>query len=209
MKNFDISLYLVTDRKLLKEGKDFYKSVEEAVKNGVTMVQLREKDISSREFYNIAKILKNITSKYNIPFIINDRIDIALSVDADGVHLGQEDIPCAVARKIIGNDKIIGISAGNIEEARKAQEEGADYIGAGAVYFTSTKKDIGKAIGLESLKKIKEAVDIPVVGIGGINYNNAADVLKTGVDGIAVVSDIMAADSIGHAVKRLKDVILR
>ncbi|MDI3312118.1 MAG: thiamine phosphate synthase [Thermoanaerobacterium sp.] len=207
MKDFDLSLYLVTDRNLLKAGKDFYVAVEEALQSGVTMLQLREKDISSREFYEIAKRLKDIAAKYNIPFIINDRIDIALSVDADGVHLGQEDLPCSIARKIMGDNKIIGISAGCVDEAVEAERDGADYIGAGAVFYTGTKKDIGEAIGLLNLKKIKEAVKIPVVAIGGIKYSNAPDVMKTGVDGISVVSEIMASDDIGFATRRLKDII--
>ncbi|MCP2238976.1 thiamine phosphate synthase [Thermoanaerobacterium thermosaccharolyticum] len=207
MKDFDISLYLVTDRNLLKAGRDFYDAVEESLKNGVTMLQLREKDISSKEFYEIAVRLKDIAAKYNVPFIINDRIDIALSVDADGVHLGQEDLPCSIARKILGDDKIIGISAGCVDEAVKAEKDGADYIGAGAVFYTGTKKDIGEAIGLLNLKKIKEAVNIPVVAIGGIKYSNATDVLETGVDGISVVSEIMASDDIGFATRRLRDII--
>lgn len=207
MKDFDVSLYLVTDRNLLRAGRDFYDAVEEALQNGVTMLQLREKDISSKEFYEIAVRLKDIAAKYRVPFIINDRIDIALSVDADGVHLGQEDLPCSTARKIMGDNKIIGISAGCVDEAVEAERDGADYIGAGAVFYTGTKKDIGEAIGLLNLKKIKEAVKIPVVAIGGIKYSNAPDVMRTGVDGISVVSEIMASDDIGFATRRLKDAI--
>lgn len=207
MKDFDLSLYLVTDRSLLKAGRDFYDAVEEALQNGVTMLQLREKDISSREFYEIALRLKDIAAKYRVPFIINDRIDIALSVDADGVHLGQEDLPCSIARKIMGDNKIIGISAGCVDEALEAERSGADYIGAGAVFYTGTKKDIGEAIGLLNLEKIKEAVHIPVVAIGGIKYSNAPDVMRTGVDGISVVSEIMASDDIGFATRRLKEAI--
>lgn len=207
MKDFDVSLYLVTDRNLLKAGRNFYDAVEESLQNGVTMLQLREKDISSREFYEIAKRLKDIAAKYRIPFIINDRIDIALSIDADGVHLGQEDLPCSIARKIMGDNKIIGISAGCVDEAVEAERDGADYIGAGAVFYTGTKKDIGEAIGLLNLKEIKDAVKIPVVAIGGIKYSNAPDVMRTGVDGISVVSEIMASDDIGFATRRLRDAI--
>lgn len=207
MKDFDVSLYLVTDRNLLKAGRDFYDAVEESLQNGVTMLQLREKDISSREFYEIAKRLKDIAAKYRIPFIINDRIDIALSIDADGVHLGREDLPCSIARKIMGDNKIIGISAGCVDEAVEAERDGADYIGAGAVFYTGTKKDIGEAIGLLNLKEIKDAVKIPVVAIGGIKYSNAPDVMRTGVDGISVVSEIMASDDIGFATRRLRDAI--
>lgn len=209
MKDFDLSLYLVTDRKLIKPGKDFFDVIEEALNNGVTLLQLREKEATSREFYRLALKVKEITQKYHVPLIINDRLDIALAVDADGVHLGQDDIHCDVVRSILGPDKILGISAGSIKEAIKAQNDGADYLGIGTVYATSTKKDTGDAIGLKNLKMIKDSVNIPAIGIGGININNARDVVRTGVDGISVVSAIMAADDICSATMALKEIVIK
>ncbi|QCX33544.1 thiamine phosphate synthase [Caloramator sp. E03] len=197
----DYSLYLVTDRKILN-GKDIFKAVEEAIKGGVTIVQLREKDISSLEFYNIAIKMKKLTSYYNIPLIINDRLDIALSVDADGLHIGQEDLPLKVARKLIG-DKILGYSVSSIEEAIYGEESGADYLGAGPVYPTLSKADAKAPIGVETLKKIKDSVSIPVVGIGGIGISNIEEVKKTNIDGISLISSILGSSSIEEASRKL------
>ena len=138
--NMDYSLYLVTDREVLVDT-DIYTGVEEAIKGGVTLVQLREKSLGTLEFYNIAVKIKNITDKYKIPLIINDRIDIAQAIDAAGVHLGQSDMPAGIARSIIGNNKIIGVSTSTLEEAQKAEREGADYVGVGAMFPTTTKDD--------------------------------------------------------------------
>lgn len=167
----DYSLYLVTDRSMLKNS-DITEAVEAAIKGGVTLVQLREKDISTLEFYNVACAVKKVTDKYGISLIINDRIDIALAVDAAGVHLGQSDLEAAVARRLIGENKILGVSAATLEESLKAEEDGADYLGVGAVFTTTTKND-ARTVSLEMLKNIKETVKIPVVAIGGINYENA------------------------------------
>lgn len=191
--NIDYSLYLITDRNIIN-NRSLKECVEEAIKGGVTIVQIREKDASTREFYNIAKEIKDVTDKYNIPLIINDRIDIALAVDAAGVHLGQSDMSIEVARKILGEDKIIGISAGNIEEALEAEKSGADYLGIGAIFYTGTKKDIDEPIGLEGLKEIVSKIKIPSVAIGGINKENAAEVMKTGVNGISIISAILGYD---------------
>lgn len=191
--NIDYSLYLITDRNIIN-NRSLKECVEEAIKGGVTIVQIREKDASTREFYNIAKEIKEVTDKYNIPLIINDRLDIALAVDAAGVHLGQSDMSIEVARKILGEDKIIGISAGNSEEALEAEKAGADYLGIGAIFYTGTKKDIDEPIGLEGLKEIVNKIKIPSVAIGGINKENAAEVMKTGVNGISVISAILGYD---------------
>lgn len=203
--NIDYTLYLVTDRDILKNI-NLKEAVEESILGGVTIVQLREKEISSLDFYNIAKEIKIMTDKYNVPLIINDRIDIAQAIDASGVHLGQSDVPCEVARKILGKDKIIGISAHNLEEAIKAQKEGADYIGCGAIFTTNTKKDANKVTS-DSLGEIKRKLDIPVVAIGGINENNITKLIGSGIDGVAIVSAILANTNIKDATKKLKGIL--
>lgn len=203
--NMDLSLYLVTDRKCLR-GIELRKAVEEAILGGVTIVQLREKTSDSLELYEFAMDIKSITDKYNIPLIIDDRIDIAMAVDAAGVHLGQSDIPCTVARRILGNEKIIGVSAHNINEALKAQEDGATYIGCGAVFSTSTKSDV-TTLDIQELKKIKESVQIPVVAIGGINKNNISKLQETKINGVAVVSAILGNDNVKEAANNLKNIM--
>lgn len=200
----DYSLYLVTDRCFLRDI-SLKKAVEEAILGGTTFVQLREKDISSRQFYEYAKEVKSVTDYYKIPFVINDRIDIAQAVDADGVHLGQKDISLEIARKILGKDKIIGISTGNVQQAIEAEKSGADYIGIGTVFFTGTKKDINKPIGIEGLKDIASKVSIPKVAIGGINESNTKDVITAGVDGVAVISAILGKENVREASKLLKE----
>lgn len=177
-------------------------AVELAIQGGVTVVQLREKDCTSREFYEIAKVVKAITDAYEVPLLINDRIDVALAVDADGVHLGQSDIPIYVARDILGQDKIIGATANTKEKAEQAWKDGADYLGVGDVFGTSTKADT-KKISLEQLKEIKKAVDIPVVAIGGINKDNIGLLKETGVDGAAVISAVVGERDITAAVETL------
>ena len=192
MKNIDLSLYLVTDNS--DNEKKFLKTIEEGIKGGVTVVQIREKTADTLDFYNLALKVKEITSKYNVPLIINDRVDVALAIDADGVHVGQSDMPCDVTRKLIGEDKILGISAATIDEAKKAQKDGADYIGTGAVFPTSTKED-ASSVTKEELKKIVESIDIPVVAIGGINLKNASQLNDTGIAGLSVVSAIMSSEN--------------
>ena len=199
--NIDYTLYLVTDRDVLK-GRDLCEAVEKSIKGGVTLVQLREKDISSLDFYNLAVAVKKITDKYNVPLIINDRIDIALAVDAAGVHVGQSDIPAKVARRVIGDDKILGISAATLEEAKLAEAEGADYLGIGAVFPTDTKKD-ARSVSVELLDEIKKSLTVPVVGIGGINENNAELLKESKIDGIAVVSAILGKDDIEQEAKNM------
>lgn len=198
----DYSLYLVTDRSFLKD-KPLQQAVEEAILGGVTLVQLREKNASTREFYEIAKEVKKVTDHYKVPFLINDRLDIAQAVNADGVHLGQSDMPLITARKILGKDKIIGISAGNVDEALEAEKNGADYVGIGTIFFTGTKKDIDTPIGIEGLRKIYSSINIPAVAIGGVNGSNFREVLSTGVDGISVISAILGKSDITAASKAL------
>jgi thiamine-phosphate pyrophosphorylase len=199
--NMNYGLYLVTDRDVLVDI-DIYTGVEEAIKGGVTLVQLREKSLGTLDFYNIAVKLKTITDKYKVPLIINDRIDIAEAIDAAGVHLGQNDMPADIARRIMGNNKIIGVSTSTLEEAQKAEAQGADYVGVGAM-FTTTTKDDAKAVSIQCLKEIKEGISIPVVAIGGINENNVELLKIANIDGIAVVSDILAKRCILEASQKL------
>lgn len=200
----DYSLYLVTDRKMLRE-RDLGQSIELAIQGGVTLVQLREKSVSTREFLELAIRVKEITSRYRIPLIINDRLDIALAVDADGLHVGQDDLPMLKARELFPN-KIIGVSASTLAEALLAQQQGADYLGVGAIFSTSTKTDAPE-VSLEQLELIKKSVTIPVVAIGGINETNLEQVLATGIDGVSVVSAILAKEDILMAAKRLRELI--
>lgn len=206
-KNSDLTLYLVTDRRWLGE-KTLWDSVEEAILGGVTLVQLREKKISSKEYLELAQRVKEVTDRHDIPLIINDRIDIALAIDADGVHLGPEDLPVPIARKLLGDGKIIGSSAASVDEALLFQAQGADYLGVGAVFPTATKRGTEK-VGLEDLRGIKSAVHIPVVAIGGIKAENAKPVMETGVDGVAVVSAIMDQTDIREAARRLLSLLKR
>ncbi|MGO2119041.1 MAG: thiamine phosphate synthase [Fusobacterium sp.] len=201
-KDIDYSLYLVTDRDILN-GRDLNKAVEESILGGVTVVQLREKYISNEEFLKIAKELKKITDKYSIPFIINDNVEIAKLVDATGVHIGQKDDKLDHARKILGKDKVIGVSVGNLEEAKLAQKGGADYVGIGAIFFTATKSDINKPLEIEGLKKIVDGINIPNVAIGGIHLNNINQVINTGTNGVAIVSEILSKKDIKKASKTL------
>ncbi len=199
----DYSLYLVTDRDLMK-ARSLEEAVEQAIIGGCTLVQLREKTASSGEFYENALRVKAVTDRYSLPLIINDRVDIALAVEAAGVHVGQSDLPAREVRKIMGEDKIIGVSANSPEAAIKARMDGADYIGVGAMYSTSTKAD-ATVIGRERLVAIRKAVDIPIVGIGGISKYNAGELAATGIDGIAVVSAIIAQNDICGAARELQE----
>ncbi|MGO5137437.1 thiamine phosphate synthase [Clostridium butyricum] len=203
----DYSIYLVTDRDLMST-KTLEEAVEEAIKGGCTLVQLREKECSSLDFYTTAINIKRITDKYKVPLLINDRLDIALAVDAAGVHIGQSDLPCSVVRKIVGDDKIIGVSAGSLENAIKAENDGADYIGVGAMYATGTKKD-AKHTSMDELKKIRENISIPIVVIGGINKERITDFNGTDIDGLAIVSAIISQKDIYKATSELKDLFFK
>lgn len=200
-ENINYKLYLVTDRDVLN-GRDFLKSLEQGILGGVSVVQLREKNTNSLEFYNLAIEVKKLTEKYNIPLIINDRVDIALAVDADGVHVGQTDLPANIVRKIIGKNKILGVSTANLEEAKKAVDDGADYIGVGALFPTVTKINTRK-VNLDQLKHIRENINIPIVGIGGINEINVKSVIETGVDGAAIASAILSKTNIKETAESL------
>jgi len=203
--NNKYSVYLVTDTDMCPR-ENLLTVVGEAIRGGVTTVQLREKDISTREFYAEALALKKLCGENNVPLIINDRVDIALAVDADGIHIGQSDMPIAVARRILGENKIIGLSAGNVTEALEAVRGGADYLGVGAVFHTATKKD-AKDVGIDMLRRVRAAAPIPIVGIGGINTENIDKLFGIGIDGVAVVSCIMASENPYAAAKTLSDKI--
>lgn len=184
----DFSLMLVTDH--CSDVDAFCTIVEKALQAGVTVLQLREKTATTRDVYQLALRIKPIARQYNVPLLINDRLDIALAVDADGVHVGQEDLPVAVVRRLIGPDKILGATAATVAAAQTAEREGADYIGSGAMFPTLTKP--GKQVlPLNVLAQIKQAVQVPVVAIGGITADNLMTLKITGVDGLAVVSAIM------------------
>lgn len=193
----DYTLYLCTDRELMST-ETLEEAVEQAIKGGCTVIQLREKDCTSQEFYETGKRIHEITKRFNVPLIINDRVDIALAVDADGVHVGQSDLPAAVVRSIIGEDKIVGVSATNLSEAKQAVLDGADYLGVGAMYQTDTKTD-AQTVTMEELRAIRSAVDVPVVVIGGINQKTLDNFKGMGIDGLAVVSAVIAADNIEQA----------
>ncbi len=200
----DYTLYLVTDRELMST-QILEEAVESAIQGGCTIVQLREKSASSLDFYQYATKVKAVTDKYKIPLIINDRVDIALAIDAAGIHVGQSDLPAEVVRRIIGRDKIVGVSANTVEDAIKAVNAGADYIGVGALYSTNTKTD-AELVSKEQLLAVRKAVNIPIVGIGGISNKNAGELVATGIDGIAVVSAIIAQNDIKKAAQELLDI---
>jgi thiamine-phosphate pyrophosphorylase len=202
----DLLLYLCTDR-VFALGRSLIEAVEAAIAGGATMVQLREKEASTGEFYRIAREVQVLTRRHHIPLVINDRPDIALAVGAEGLHLGQSDLPLPVARRLVGRKMFIGLSASTVEDALRAQVQGADYLGAGAVYPTGSKADAGEAIGPEGLAEICAAVKIPVVAIGGINADNTAEVIRAGATGIAVISGILSQPDIKEAARNLRNVL--
>jgi thiamine-phosphate pyrophosphorylase len=205
-QNIDYSLYLVTDRGLAR-GRSNIQIVTAAVRGGATVVQLREKDCSTRQFIEQGLAIKEFLKDHGVPLIINDRVDVAQAVKADGVHLGQTDMPLGLAKKILGDAMIIGISAESLQDAIEAEKGGADYLGVSPIYATPTKTDTVPPLGLEGLREIREAVKLPLVGIGGLNTENVADVIRNGADGVAVVSAIVAADDPQTAAADLRKII--
>ncbi len=204
MKNLDTTMYFITDSGNYSEEEFLYR-VEEACKGGVTLIQLREKEKSTREYIELAEKVHAITKRYNIPLIIDDRVDVALAIDAEGVHVGQSDMPVKTARKLMGEDKIVGATTKTIEQAQTAYSEGADYLGVGAIYPTTTKvKTILTSV--DTLKEIVKAVPIKVNAIGGLNKDNIEVLKDSGIDGICVVSAIMKAENPQLAAKELKTV---
>jgi len=196
------SIYLVTDSELMS-AETLPQAVEQAVKGGCTLIQLREKELSSLDFYQTALKVKAVTSGYRIPLIINDRVDIALAVDAEGVHIGQSDLPAKTVRSMIGNDKIMGVSVSCLAEAEQAEKDGADYLGVGAMFATGTKTD-AVLVSMDTLKDIRRKITLPIVVIGGINKNTIPLFAGVGIDGIAVVSAIISERDITAAARNLK-----
>lgn len=194
-------LYVITDRTWVGES-SLTTQVEEALKGGATFIQLREKNLPFDEFLNQAKEIKNLVGKYNVPFVINDNVEIAIKSNADGVHIGQNDMDAKEVRKLIGKDKILGVSANTVEDAKLAEENGADYIGVGAVCKTNTKED-ANVISMDVVKDICKTVSIPVVAIGGINEDTAMALKGSGVDGICCISAVFGKENIYEATKHL------
>jgi len=201
----DLLLYAITDRHWL-QGETLYSQVEKALQGGVSILQLREKDLNEKEFLESAKEIKELCDRYDVPLIINDNVDIALAVDAAGVHVGQKDMEAGEARAKLGPDKIIGVSARTVEQAQLAQSQGANYLGVGAVFPTGTKDDAVE-VGRETVQQICGSVDIPIVAIGGITKENVVQLEGTGIDGVAVVSAVFAQENITDATKELKEII--
>ena len=206
LQNIDYSLYLVTDRGLAR-GRTNLEIVRAAVYGGATVVQLREKDCSTRDFIEQALTIKDFLKARGIPMIINDRVDVAQAVKADGVHLGQTDMPLEMAKGILGDSMIIGISAESLQDAIEAEKGGADYLGVSPIYATPTKTDTAPPLGLGGLRAIHKAVRLPLVGIGGLNKDNSADVIRNGAEGVAVVSAIVAANDPEAAARELNRLI--
>lgn len=202
----DYALYLVTDANLAR-GRSHREIVGAAIRGGVTVVQYREKNATTREMISEALELRDLCHAQGIPFIVNDRVDVALAVDADGVHVGQDDLPATLARKLIGRGKILGVSAENVEQARAAMADGADYVGASPIFATPTKPDAPAPMGVQGLEKMARAIAIPLVAIGGVNAANAASMIRAGAAGVAVVSAIVNAEDVEAAARELRRVI--
>jgi len=202
--NYD--LYIITDQRI-SHGKSHLEIAEAALAGGATVIQFRDKEMKDSEAVVACREIYKLTKKKDVSFIVNDRVEIVKAVNADGVHLGQEDMSFSLARKILGKEKIIGISVETVEQALKAVEGGADYLGIGPIYPTATKPDAGKALGIAKLKEIRESVNIPIVAIGGINENNLEEVLRAGADGVAVISAVVSAPDITEACRKLKNKI--
>ena len=205
MKQIDLSLYAITDENLIKP-ENLAEAVEQAISGGATVIQYRAKNKNSRQMYQEAVMIKKVCDKYGIPLIINDRVDIAIAVNADGVHVGQEDLDVEVVRRIIGFDRILGLSTKNLEQVKKANSLPVDYIGFGSIFPTTTKEN-AKVSGIETLKEVIKLSIQPVVAIGGINHKNVIEVLKTGCKNVAVVSAIFGSKDVYSATKKLKAVI--
>ena len=202
----DWTLYVITDRRLSR-GRSHLEVARAAIEGGATAIQLRDKEATTRELIEAGLALRELTRERGVAFIVNDRVDVALAVEADGVHVGQDDMPAKLARRLMGPDKIVGVSASSVEEALRAEADGADYVSASPVFATPTKPDAPPPTGLEGLRAIVEAVRIPVVAIGGINEGNVEEVIRAGADGVAVISAVVAAPDIAAAARRLRQKI--
>ncbi|CEP69250.1 Aldolase-type TIM barrel [Moorella glycerini] len=206
MAPWDLYVIITTN---LGGGRPTLELVRQALAGGATAIQLREKDLPAREQVELGREIRQLTRAAGATFIVNDRLDVALAVEADGVHIGQEDLPAKVARELLGPGKILGVSTGTVLEARQAVVDGADYLGVGSIYATRSKEDAGEPIGLAGLKAIRAAVTVPLVAIGGINSNNAAEVIAAGADGVAVVSAVIGAPDVAAAARELLAAVRR
>ncbi|WP_291728419.1 thiamine phosphate synthase [Bernardetia sp.] len=207
MKQVDYSLMYVTDDRITNDSL-FFQILEDSLRGGASIIQLREKNLDTKSFFYRALKTKSLCEKYGVPCIVNDRIDIALAINAEGVHVGQKDMPVSVARKLLGKDKIIGLSVSNICQATQANDLEIDYIGISPIFGTTTKtKDLDEPLGIEGLKKIKQISSKPIVCIGGINKKNTAQIIQNGADGIAVISAISKADNPKIETKTLKNIV--
>lgn len=206
-KNLDLSLYVITDRRTAGK-RSLVDIVRAAIKGGAALIQLREKEATTLEMVELGMMLHAVTREAGIPLIVNDRIDVALAVDAEGVHVGQHDMPASIARGLIGQDRILGVSAETVEDALRAEHEGADYLGVGDIFGTPSKADAGAPIGIEGLVKVVKAVSIPVVGIGGITQENAEAVIRAGAVGVSVISAVIGAPDPEEAARGLRDRVI-
>lgn len=202
-RSFDVTLYVITDSRLGR-GRDQVELVAAAIAGGATMVQLRDKDLSTLAQYELGRRLRELTRRTGTTLIVNDRVDLALAIDADGVHLGQDDLPASAARAMLGPDRIVGVSDGNPDEYELVQREGADYLGVGPFAQTGTKADAGQAIGPKGIAAVRALTDLPIVAIGGISAANASAAIAAGADGVSVVSAIVSADDPESAARELR-----
>lgn len=207
-REVDYSLYLVTDSKL-SLGRSNLDIIEAAIDGGVTIVQIREKELGSKDFYDEALRVEELLKRRHIPLIINDRVDIALAVQADGVHIGAEDLPVGVVRSLVGPKMIIGVSVFTPDEARLAEQMGADYLGLSPIFITATKPELTHQIGIDGIPAIRKSTSIPLVGIGSMNASNAFEAVSAGLDGVAVVSGIVSQNDIMAAAKAIKAEVMR
>ncbi|MEW6685556.1 MAG: thiamine phosphate synthase [Candidatus Edwardsbacteria bacterium] len=201
---FHFALYAIIEAEFLG-ARNLKKTVLDLIAGGVDLIQLRDKENSTREFVREALILREVTKEKKIPFLINDRVDIALAVKADGVHLGQDDLPVYFARKLL-KEKIIGVTVHNLKEAKQAEKEGADYLAVGSIFPTMTKKDI-KVVGLKTLRQIKKESSLPLIAIGGIKLENVVEAMKAGADGVAIVSGLLEADDLTKRAREFKKLV--
>jgi len=206
MKSVDWSLYVIADQRAAA-ARSILDIVRAAIRGGATVVQLREKEAATREMIRLGQALRQITQAAGLPLIVNDRADVALAIGAQGVHVGEEDLPVPLARRLIGPDRILGASPGTVEGARQAERDGADYLGVGDVYGTPSKPDAGAPIGVEGLAEVVRAVSIPVVAIGGIRPTNAAAAIHAGAAGVAVISSVVGAADPEAAARRLREIV--
>lgn len=205
MINIDWSFYPILDKTTIGD-KPLKDVAIQLLEGGARVIQLRDKVSSLREFYQQALELRRLTKDFQVPLIINDRLDVALAVEADGLHLGQEDLPLRVARRLLGEEKIIGVSVRNLDQAQRAFEQGADYLGVGSIFPTSTKKDT-ETVGVELIKKIKESINLPLIAIGGITLDNLDQIFQAGADGVAVISDLLKVKNIKNRTRAFAEKI--